>query len=48
MRALIKRDFEDAFAGGVDAILTPATPSAAFGLGEMNDADPVQMYLNDV
>ncbi|MEM9477136.1 MAG: Asp-tRNA(Asn)/Glu-tRNA(Gln) amidotransferase subunit GatA [Pseudomonadota bacterium] len=48
VRALIKRDFEDAFAGGVDAILTPATPSAAFGLGEMTDADPVQMYLNDV
>ena len=48
VRALIKRDFDDAFAAGVDAILTPATPSAAFGLGEMADADPVQMYLNDV
>ncbi|WP_417724002.1 Asp-tRNA(Asn)/Glu-tRNA(Gln) amidotransferase subunit GatA [Salipiger sp.] len=48
VRTLIKRDFEDAFAAGVDAILTPATPSAAFGLGEMKDADPVQMYLNDV
>ncbi|MGB5558855.1 MAG: Asp-tRNA(Asn)/Glu-tRNA(Gln) amidotransferase subunit GatA, partial [Paracoccaceae bacterium] len=48
VRALIKRDFEDAFAQGIDAILTPATPSAAFGLGEMTDADPVQMYLNDV
>ena len=32
----------------MDAILTPATPSAAFGLGEMADADPVAMYLNDV
>ncbi len=48
VRALIKRDFEQAFAAGIDAILTPATPSAAFGLGEMADADPVQMYLNDV
>ncbi len=48
VRALIKKDFEDVFASGVDAILTPATPSAAFGLGEMADADPVQMYLNDV
>ncbi|WP_289152081.1 Asp-tRNA(Asn)/Glu-tRNA(Gln) amidotransferase subunit GatA [uncultured Salipiger sp.] len=48
VRTLIKKDFEDAFASGVDAILTPATPSAAFGLGEMQDADPVQMYLNDV
>ena len=48
VRALIKKDFDDVFAAGVDAILTPATPSAAFGLGEMTDADPVQMYLNDV
>ena len=48
VRALIKRDFDQAFAAGVDAILTPATPSAAFGLGEMAEADPVQMYLNDV
>jgi aspartyl-tRNA(Asn)/glutamyl-tRNA(Gln) amidotransferase subunit A len=48
VRTLIKKDFEDVFAQGVDAILTPATPSAAFGLGEMKDADPVQMYLNDV
>ncbi|MGV6811694.1 MAG: Asp-tRNA(Asn)/Glu-tRNA(Gln) amidotransferase subunit GatA [Brevirhabdus sp.] len=48
VRALIKKDFDDAFAAGIDAILTPATPSAAFGLGEMTDADPVQMYLNDV
>ncbi|MCV6823742.1 MULTISPECIES: Asp-tRNA(Asn)/Glu-tRNA(Gln) amidotransferase subunit GatA [Halocynthiibacter] len=48
VRALIKKDFDDVFASGVDAILTPATPSAAFGLGEMTDADPVKMYLNDV
>ncbi len=48
VRALIKRDFETVFEGGIDAILTPATPSAAFGLGEMADADPIKMYLNDV
>jgi aspartyl-tRNA(Asn)/glutamyl-tRNA(Gln) amidotransferase subunit A len=48
VRALIKRDFDLAFADGIDAILTPATPSAAFGIGEMANADPVQMYLNDV
>ena len=48
VRTLIKRDFETVFDQGIDAILTPATPSAAFGLGEMTDADPVQMYLNDV
>lgn len=48
VRALIKKDFDAVFAQGVDAILTPATPSAAFGLGEMIEADPVAMYLNDV
>ncbi len=48
VRTLIKQDFENVFAQGIDSILTPATPSAAFGLGEMADADPVQMYLNDV
>ena len=46
VRALIKRDFEQVFADGVDAILTPATPSAAFELGA--NLDPIQMYLNDV
>ena len=46
VRALIKRDFDEAFAGGVDAILTPATPSAAFELGA--GLDPIEMYLNDV
>jgi aspartyl-tRNA(Asn)/glutamyl-tRNA(Gln) amidotransferase subunit A len=48
VRALIKRDFDQVFAAGIDAILTPATPSAAFGLGEKSNADPVEMYLNDV
>ena len=48
IRTLIKRDFEAAYADGVDAILTPATPSAAFGIGEKANADPVEMYLNDV
>ncbi|PRY94551.1 aspartyl/glutamyl-tRNA(Asn/Gln) amidotransferase subunit A [Hasllibacter halocynthiae] len=47
VRTLIKKDFEDVFADGVDAILTPATPSAAFPLGSAS-GDPVQMYLNDV
>ncbi|WP_411890837.1 Asp-tRNA(Asn)/Glu-tRNA(Gln) amidotransferase subunit GatA [Yoonia sp. SDW83-1] len=46
VRTLIKQDFETVFADGVDAILTPATPSAAFALGE--NFDPIQMYLNDV
>src|SRR6201747_354046 len=48
VRTLIKKDFEDCFASGVQAILTPATPSAAFGIGEKSGADPVEMYLNDI
>ena len=48
IRTLIKRDFEEAYASGIDAILTPATPSAAFGLGEKGSGDPVEMYLQDV
>ncbi len=48
VRTLIKRDFDLAFAAGVDAVLTPATPSSAFGIGEMSGGDPVEMYLNDI
>jgi aspartyl-tRNA(Asn)/glutamyl-tRNA(Gln) amidotransferase subunit A len=48
VRTLIARDFEACFKAGVHAMLTPATPSAAFGLGEKGQADPVEMYLNDV
>src|SRR6266436_2385640 len=47
VRTLIKRDFEDCFNAGVNAILTPTTPSAAFAIGEKS-ADPIEMYLNDV
>jgi aspartyl-tRNA(Asn)/glutamyl-tRNA(Gln) amidotransferase subunit A len=46
VRALIARDFEDAFTT-VDVLLTPTAPSAAFALGEKS-ADPLEMYLNDV
>ena len=46
VRRRIADDFDAAFAG-VDALLTPTAPSAAFGLGE-NNADPVAMYLNDI
>jgi aspartyl-tRNA(Asn)/glutamyl-tRNA(Gln) amidotransferase subunit A len=49
VRTLIKKDFEDVFAAGIDAILTPATPSAAFGVADAEMAsDPVKMYLNDI
>jgi aspartyl-tRNA(Asn)/glutamyl-tRNA(Gln) amidotransferase subunit A len=46
VRARIAEDFRQAFAE-VDAILTPATPSSAFALGEKS-GDPVAMYLNDI
>jgi aspartyl-tRNA(Asn)/glutamyl-tRNA(Gln) amidotransferase subunit A len=49
VRTLIKRDFELVFNAGVDAILTPATPSSAFGIADEDLAnDPVKMYLNDI
>ncbi|MCL7999465.1 Asp-tRNA(Asn)/Glu-tRNA(Gln) amidotransferase subunit GatA [Brucella sp. 21LCYQ03] len=49
VRTLIKQDFENVFASGVDAILTPITPSAAFSIGDKELAnDPVKMYLNDI
>lgn len=46
VRALVKRDYQKAFAG-CDAILTPTSPSVAFKIGEKTD-DPLAMYLNDV
>jgi aspartyl-tRNA(Asn)/glutamyl-tRNA(Gln) amidotransferase subunit A len=46
VRRLIKDDFDTAFQS-VDAILTPATPTAAFPVGRTVD-DPVTNYLNDV
>jgi aspartyl-tRNA(Asn)/glutamyl-tRNA(Gln) amidotransferase subunit A len=48
VRTLIKRDYEECFAAGIDAILTPATPSSAFEVGEKSSSDPIEMYLNDV
>jgi aspartyl-tRNA(Asn)/glutamyl-tRNA(Gln) amidotransferase subunit A len=46
VRALIKRDFDEAFAK-CDVILTPTTPTPAFRVGERTD-DPMQMYLSDI
>jgi aspartyl-tRNA(Asn)/glutamyl-tRNA(Gln) amidotransferase subunit A len=46
VRTRIADDFKQAFQN-IDAILTPTTPSAAFGFGEKSD-DPLAMYLNDV
>ena len=45
VRRLIKQDFDNVFEK-VDFILTPATPTTAFSLGEKQD--PLTMYLNDI
>ncbi|MEN6421144.1 MAG: Asp-tRNA(Asn)/Glu-tRNA(Gln) amidotransferase subunit GatA [Smithella sp.] len=46
VRALIKRDFDEAFKT-CDVILTPTSPTPAFKIGEKTD-DPLQMYLSDI
>ncbi|TVR20624.1 MAG: Asp-tRNA(Asn)/Glu-tRNA(Gln) amidotransferase subunit GatA [Anaerolineaceae bacterium] len=46
VRALIKRDFESAFAD-VDVIAAPTATSVAFKIGQKMD-DPLEMYLADV
>jgi aspartyl-tRNA(Asn)/glutamyl-tRNA(Gln) amidotransferase subunit A len=45
VRTKIADDFRSAFAD-VDFVVTPTSPSVAFGLGEKTD-DPLAMYLND-
>jgi aspartyl-tRNA(Asn)/glutamyl-tRNA(Gln) amidotransferase subunit A len=47
VRALLAADFRAAFAGGVDLLLTPTTPSPAFKAGEKAN-DPVAMYYSDI
>ncbi len=46
VRALIRRDFEDAFRH-VDAIVSPVAPAPARRLGTCAD-DPLQEYLSDI
>jgi aspartyl-tRNA(Asn)/glutamyl-tRNA(Gln) amidotransferase subunit A len=45
VRTRIAADFDAAFAA-VDFVVTPTSPSVAFGLGEKTD-DPLSMYLSD-
>jgi len=47
VRTLIKRDYDEIFASGIDCLLTPAAPSTAFKIGEKTD-DPLSMYMSDV
>ncbi len=46
VRRKIKEDFDNAFKQ-VDVIITPTTPTTAFGIGEKID-EPLQMYLGDI
>src|SRR5690606_4129735 len=46
VRRLIRNDFEQAFKS-CDVILSPTTPTPAFGIGEKS-GDPLAMYLTDV
>ena len=46
VRTMIVQDFNEAF-GKVDFVVTPTSPTVAFGLGEKT-ADPWSMYLNDL
>ena len=50
VRELIKKDFDRAFDlknGGVDAIISPVSPSVSFKIGEKAN-DPLKMYLEDI
>jgi aspartyl-tRNA(Asn)/glutamyl-tRNA(Gln) amidotransferase subunit A len=46
VRALIKRDFDEAFKG-VDMIIAPTAPTVAFKIGE-HSGNPLEMYLGDI
>jgi aspartyl-tRNA(Asn)/glutamyl-tRNA(Gln) amidotransferase subunit A len=46
VRTLIKRDFDEVFASGIDALVAPTSPTVAFPFGART-SDPVAMYLSD-
>ncbi len=48
VRSLIQNDFTEVFKAGIDAILTPTTPSSAFKINDESKKSPLDMYLNDV
>ncbi len=47
VRRRIKQDYDAVFARGIDAVLTPTSPSPAFGIGEKLD-DPMALYVEDL
>ncbi len=46
VRTLVRQDFEEVFQS-YDAVVTPASPTVAFKIGEKVD-DPLKMYLSDI
>ena len=46
VRTLIKKDFDDVFGSGIDALVAPTSPTVAFDFGARM-ADPIAMYLSD-
>lgn len=46
IRRLITEDIQNLFDAGVDALITPTTPTPAFPLGSKQD--PLALYLNDI
>ncbi len=48
IQKMIKADFENNAFSKVDVLLTPTTPSTAFGISEIDNMTPLDMYLNDI
>lgn len=48
IQKMIKEDFNNNAFCKVDLLLTPTTPSTAFGISEINNMTPLDMYLNDI
>lgn len=46
VRTLVRRDFAEAFEG-VDVLVSPTSPTVAFGLGARTE-DPLAMYMSDI
>jgi aspartyl-tRNA(Asn)/glutamyl-tRNA(Gln) amidotransferase subunit A len=47
VRTKIKEDFDRAFSGICDCVMTPTSPTPAFKIGERT-SDPLSMYLSDI
>lgn len=47
VRALVAKHFKEAFAQGVDVLVSPVSPTPAFRIGEKSE-NPISMYLDDI